>query len=826
MKIPAVAAPLSLAVAFSAVSASAETVAYQQPPQPIARILDAPRNPVVTYSPDDRWLAELQRPGLPPIAEIAEPYLPFAGARVNPATHGPAREQGYTGLSLKSVESGTRRDVPLPEGRLRGMTWSHDSRRLAFTMLKEDGIELWLLDIPDGAPRRLTPPILNATFGSPCSWLPGDEGLVCSLVANEGVAPPRRESVPAGALVEESRGRRTANRTYQDLLASASDEALFEHHGTSVVEHVALDGTRKRILGPALHASVAPSPDGRWLLVSKVLRPFSWQVPWSRFPSKTEVVDREGRLVRTIAELPLADDVPITFDSVRRGPRGIGWRDDRDATLAWIEALDGGDAKAKAQHRDALLQLDAPFAGEPATLFRSEMRLRGPRWGSETLALVSEGWYATRRTRTWRIDPSKPDAPAKLLFDRDSQDAYSDPGWPVTKSNGRGGGVLLTAGSGRSIYLVGRGASERGVHPFLDRMDLATLSKERLFESKPGTMESVVAVLDDDARRIITVRETRDEPPNHHLVTRRTGRRIALTAHPDPAPEFAGLEGEVIKYRRADGLELSGTLYLPPGHDVARDGRLPVLLWAYPSEYKDRAAASRVTASDAEFTRPAGSSHLFLLTQGWAILDGPTLPILGEGEAQPNDTYVQQLVAGARAAVDALVERGVADPDRIAIGGHSYGAFTTANLLAHSDLFRAGIARSGAYNRTLTPWGFQGEERSYWEAPDTYRDMSPFHVADRIDEPLLMIHGQEDSNSGTFPIQSERLYEAVKGLGGSVRLVMLPKEDHGYRARESVGHALWEMARWLDEHVAKAPPRIRREAAEVAASPAEAEAGR
>jgi dipeptidyl aminopeptidase/acylaminoacyl peptidase len=288
-------------------------------------------------------------------------------------------------------------------------------------------------------------------------------------------------------------------------------------------------------------------------------------------------------------------------------------------------------------------------------------------------------------------------------------------------------------------------------------------------------------------------------------------RRIApraLTSFADPAPPFAGVKREVVEYRRKDGVMLHATVYLPPGYDRAKDGPLPFLLWAYPQEFGSAEAASQRSGSPYRFTRPGGSSHLFALLQGYGVMDDPTMPIVATDGGEPNDQYVPQLVASAEAAIDHIVGMGVADRSRIAVGGHSYGAFMTANLLAHTSLFRAGIARSGAYNRTLTPFGFQGEERSYWQAQDLYEKMSPFTYADRIKTPILLVHGTADNNTGTFPIQSERMYAALKGNGGTVRYVQLPAESHGYAARESIGHTLHEMLAWLDQWVKPVRPKM------------------
>jgi dipeptidyl aminopeptidase/acylaminoacyl peptidase len=603
----------------------------------------------------------------------------------------------------------------------------------------------------------------------------------------------------SGPRIEDNDGRVTPARTYTNLLASPHDEALFEHYLTSAVDHFALDGTTTRLLEPALIDEVTVSSDGACLLVRTLHRPWSYQVPASRFPQKTVAIPRAGGEPVVIADLPLADNVPIAYGSVRTGRRSIGWRSDAPSTLYFVEALDGGDAGAEAEQRDRLSVLAAPFDGEPVAIWESSDRFGGVTWGRDDVAILSEWWFNTRRQRSWVIDPSTP-GPGLLLEDRNYQDAYADPGDVVTAPNEHGSWSIRFSPDGESFYRIGRGASDAGVYPFLDRVSLETGESERLWQARGEVYESVVAVLDDSAERFITRRESRDEPPNYFLRYLRRRRPQQLTSFGDPVPQLSGIEQELVTYTRDDGVQLSATLYTPPGWRPA-DGPLPTIFWAYPSEHKDKATASQVTRSEHTFSRPYGSSILFMLTQGYAIMSGPTMPIIGEGDAEPNDTYVEQLVAGAEAAVDYAVGRGVADPDRLAIGGHSYGAFTAANLLAHTDLFQAGIARSGAYNRSLTPFGFQNEQRTYWERTDIYVTMSPFTHAAKINEPLLFIHGAEDTNSGTWPMQTERMYAALKGLGATTRWVELPYEEHGYRSYEAVSHTHYEMARWLSLHL-------------------------
>ncbi|HEX6069031.1 MAG TPA: prolyl oligopeptidase family serine peptidase, partial [Longimicrobiaceae bacterium] len=617
---------------------------------------------------------------------------------------------------------------------------------------------------------------------------------------------PARPAVPEGPIVFESYGRTAPTRTYQDLLDGPHAERLFEHYFTGQLARVSRSGEHSFIGDPGIISGFAPSPSGELVLVERIHRPFSYLVPYHRFPTEVRVVDTSGALVRDLADLPLAEEVPVAFDAVPAGPRAFHWRSDAPAELVWVEALDGGDPRVQADARDRLIVLRAMDA-EPHPLLDLEHRFAGVHWGSDEVALLYTRWWVTRTERRILIRPGDPTVPPTVLSDRSYQDVYHDPGWPVTTPNAAGKLVLMLTGRGRSIYLAGEGASPRGSYPFLDRLDLDTGETERIWECEEGVYEQVAAVLDRGAERILTRRESPVEPPNYHLRNLSAGTSVGVTDFPDPAPQLAGIRRQLITYPRADGVSLNATLITPPGYDPKRDGSLPLLVWAYPREFRDADDAGQVDDSPNRFSRPAGASHLFLLTQGYAILDGPTMPIIGEGEVEPNDSYVAQLVASAQAAVKAVVEMGVADPERIAVGGHSYGAFMTANLLAHTDLFRAGIARSGAYNRTLTPFGFQQEQRTYWEAAETYHQMSPFTHADRLRAPILLVHGEADNNSGTFPLQSERFYHALKGHGATVRYVVLPHESHAYRARESVLHTLAEMVEWLGKWVgAGAPP--------------------
>jgi len=778
-----------------------ERPVYREPDPALVRIVDAPPTPGASLAPDETHMLVVEYPGYPPIAELAERELKLAGMRIRPAVDGRSRTTGGTGLRLLDVATGAERSVTgLPAApRIENLRWSPDGAHVAFTHTADDRIELWVLDVEAARARRLADARLSLTAGNGPAWL-DDETLVAAFVPEDRGPEPSARRVPLGPVIEEAVGRRAPARTYQDLLEDPADEALFDHYFTVQLALAGLDGTLHPIADPGIAMDLSPSPDGRYLLVEWVHRPYSYRVPAYRFPRRVEVLDRDGRPVHLVANLPLQEEVPITFGSVPTGPRSLGWRADAPATLVWAEAQDGGDASVESEVRDKLLVLSAPFTGAPGELATLGLRYAGLEWGDNDLALVYESWWKTRRQRVWRVRPGDLTAAPELLFDRSYEDRYSDPGRPDTRTNELGRSVIRRSPDGGSLYLVGAGASPEGDRPFLDRYDLATGGTTRLFRSEAPWYEAPVALLDPVAGVLLTRRESPETPPNYFVRNLASGDLRAVTDFPHPAPELTGVRKELIRYARADGVDLTGTLYLPPGWEPA-DGLLPTLLWAYPTEYKSADAAGQVTDSPYRFVRASAWSPYIWTLIGYAVLDDPSLPIIGEGDDEPNDTYVEQLVAGAEAAVRELARREVGDAARMAIGGHSYGAFMTANLLAHSDLFAAGIARSGAYNRTLTPFGFQAEERTYWEAPGVYYEMSPFMHADRVDEPILLIHGEMDNNSGTFPMQSERFFGALKGLGATARLVVLPYESHGYRARESLLHMLWEQQEWLDRYV-------------------------
>ncbi len=799
---------------FAAVAFGQSALTYQKPPIAIEDMLAAPVTPTVRISPNRLTLLVEQPQTFPTIAEVAQPRYRLAGLRFNPATNGPSREVMNVKMWLQPVAGGAERQIaglPTPLRATRA-AWSPDSKYVAFVQkvtMPTPGLQLWVLDVAQGTAHRLSNFRLNAVLGAPCAWMPDSTGLLCRIVPPGRGLPPQPSEVPTGPNVEENLGRVTPARTYEDLLKTPADEAIFEYYATSQLAVISLKGSAAMLPAKGLIARSAPSPDGRYALIETYHRPFSYALPIENFPLTVSVLTRQTGVIKVLSDRPLLDNLPIAFDAVESGPRDYAWRSDAPATLVWVEAGDGGDPKVEVTVRDRLVQLAAPFIAKGETLLELPMRLRGIEWGTSHIALAIESRWSDRRLAMLAFDPSMPNAKPTTLFEGSSQDRYHSPGRAVMAPNASGEPVLQITADGGGIYFFSPGATPEGDLPFVSVMSLSGGESRILWRSPHRMYAEPMALLPD--ARLLMREESDTQPPNYFVVELprkpgdEPGAQAQLTRFASP---YAGMKmptKQLLKYRRADGLELTALLWLPAGYDKSQ-GPLPTLMEAYPAEFKTRAAAGQVPGSPFRFPRIGWGSPVFFTQTGYAVLENASIPIIGEGDAQPNDTYIEQLVAGAKAAIDYGATLGVVDPKRVAVMGHSYGAFMTANLLAHSSLFRAGIARSGAYNRTLTPYGFQAEERTYWQAPQTYYDMSPFSYADKIKTPLLLIHGEADDNQGTFPIQSERFYAALKGQGATVRLVFLPLEAHGYEAHESVSHMLWEMSRWLDTYVKPATP--------------------
>lgn len=770
---------------------------YKQPPADVAAIVLAPPAPMTSTSPTNEAILLVDHNPNPGIATLAQPFLRLAGLRINPVLNSRQNTTEYTAVTVRWLLQEEPVRIQLPAaGTLAGMPrWSPDGRKIAFGIQTPEGVELWVAETWTGKSKRAGNLLLNDVLGTAFDWMNDNDHLLARIVPAYRDPAPVPAPVPAGPVIEETTAGKLAQvRTYQDLLQNADDERLFEYYATSQLVLVS-SGTGKitQLCPPGLYANADWSPNEQYLLVTTLQKPFSYSVPYYEFSRKTEILDQKGKPVRTVSDLPVTDDTPR--QGVITGPRNFRWQALHPARLLWTEALDGGDPTNKAEFRDKLLRLDAPFADQPVEVLKTKHRLAGMDWtATKDIVLLAEYDRDRRWSTTYRTDLNNP-AAQTVLFDRSVRDDYNNPGNPIYTLLPNGHRVLLQEGDW--AWFNARGASPKGDFPRLDKINLKTGKKETVFQCADGAFEEFVMFDGKNTQRLVTRYQSKNEPPNLFVTDLKTKARKALTAFPDPAPQLTDVEKRLVKYTRPDGVPLSGTLYLPPGYQPGQ--RLPLFIWAYPLEYSDAATAGQVRGSENTFTYYRNDSPLFFVTQGCAVLMNATMPIVGDPETM-NNTFVEQAVASGKAAIDYLDSLGIIDPKRVGVGGHSYGAFMTATLLAHSDDYAYGIARSGAYNRTLTPFGFQSERRSFWEAPDIYMNVSPFTHAHKINEPLLLIHGEADNNSGTFPIQSERLFQAIKGNGGNARLVMLPHESHGYRGRESVLHVLSEMFDWADKY--------------------------
>lgn len=784
----------------SCVHLSAQT-GYQMPAKDVADLLLAKPTPGVSIDGKGEWMLLSERNPYPTVEELGQPELRIAGLRLNPANFSQSRQVSISNFKLKNIKTGKEMPVTgLPQNlAATNVSWSPSEKKIAFLNTTDSRVDLYLIDVATQKAAKLNKQAVNNTLGAAYTWMDEATILYKATTALPSAAP-KKSITPKGPAVQENTGKAAPSATFQDLIKSPYDEDAFQFYATSqLVKSTA--GVETKIGAPAIYLTTSISPDKKYMLVRTVRKPFSYLVTAGGFPSNVVITDASGKPVKELAQLPSSEGTPSGYDNTQNVPRGFQWRDDEAATVVWAQPLDSGLIKTKVDYHDAVYALQAPFAGEPKELFKTTMRYRYTTWGDANLALVSEGLRSKQTGRVSRYAPST--GKLEKLYDLAQTDAYNDPGEPVTRKNQWGRDVILTTDGGTKILMNNTsGSSAKGDLPFLAKYDLATKKNEILWRSAEGTYEYVVDVLDPQLLTVVTRKETQTEVPNYFM--KDLVKRIAdrpLTDFKNPYPQLEGVTKQKVRYKRADGVDLTGDLYLPRNYNKEKDGPLPVFMWAYPREFNSADDAAQVRGSQYRFITISSGSPIFYVTQGFAVLDNAEMPIVAKGNGKPNDNFLDQLKMNAEAAINHLAELGVGDRNRVAVGGHSYGAFMTANLLAHTNLFKAGIARSGAYNRTLTPFGFQNEERTYWQAPELYHQMSPFSYADKIKTPLLLIHGEADNNPGTFPINSERLFNAVKGHGGNVRLVMLPYESHGYTGKENLLHMLYEQGQWLEKFV-------------------------
>jgi dipeptidyl aminopeptidase/acylaminoacyl peptidase len=782
-----------------------DAVSYQTPPKDIADLLLAKPTPAVRVDSKAEWMLLSERNSYPTVEELGQPENRIAGMRLNPNNFSPSRQIFINNFRLKNIKTNQEFSVAgLPANMLAGGgSWNPSETKIAFTNSTGSKVDLYVIDIATKKAMKINKQPVNTVLGIAYTWL-DDNTILYKATTQPAANAPKRPITPKGPTVQQSLGKAAPSPTFQDLIKSPYDEQLFEFYATSqLVQNK--NGVETNIGKAGLISTLSLSPDKKYMMVRTVRKPFSYLVTANGFPSTITITDLTGKVVKVLAELPSSEGTPSGNGNTLPIPRAFDWRDDEAATITWAMPLDSGLIRKQVDYHDAVYALSAPFTGDAKELFKTKYRYAGTTWGDASLALVTDVLGSRQLIRVSRYNTAN--NTMELLYERNQTDAYNNPGTPVSTKNKFGRPVIQTMDNGTKMLLNNAtGASAKGDLPFLAKFDLATKKNEIIWRSSEGVFEVVEDVIDVDKLILLTRRESQTEVPNYYI--KNLVLRIAdksITNFTNPYPAMVGVTKEKIKYKRADGVDLTGDLYLPKGYNKEKDGPLPVVMWAYPREFNSAADAAQIRGSKDRFTAISWASPIFYVTQGYAVLDNAEFPIVAtSADKKPNDDFVAQLKLNAEAAINKLVDMGVGDKKRVAVGGHSYGAFMTANLLAHTNLFKAGIARSGAYNRTLTPFGFQNEDRTYWQAPDLYHDMSPFSYADKIKTPILLIHGEADDNTGTYPINSERLFAALKGTGGTVRFVFLPYEAHSYRGKENLLHMLWEQNEWLEKYVKNA----------------------
>jgi len=792
-------------IGMSATAFAQENLPYQKPPQSILALADVERAPAVSMDSKKNMMLLTYRSTFKTLNELNQSELRLGGLRINPLTNISSSANYINNLKLRKVSDSVEQQVKgLPKDALiSNLTWSPNEKKIAFTHTTSNAVELWVIDVATAQAKRLSTAKLNANLDNPFIWFKDSENLLVKVLPkNRPALLDSTKDLPTGAIISNADGSVSQNRTYPDLLKNRNDEINFENIASSELHKVNINGSSTLWKKTDMYAGESFSPDGKLVMLTTIQKPFSYIFPVNRFPSKTIVTDMSGKVIKTVNEVPLTEIMPKGFSATREGKRNMNWRSDKPASLTYVVALDGGDPAKKADYRDEVFSWDAPFDQAPKSLIKTPQRFTNIIWGNDKLAVITDSWYDTRNEKTYFFNPSNPADKARLVFDRNSQDIYSNPGRFEMKRNQYDRRVLAIEDN--KAYLIGAGHSKKGQFPFIDAMNVDSLEKTRLYQSTyTDKIENIQSIEDFAKGDVLVQKKKKNEYPNFFFRNIKSNQLNAITQFKNPYEGLKNVSKEVIKYTRKDGVQLSGTLYLPAGYDKSKKEKLPLLIWAYPAEFKDKDSAGQSTHNPNAFTAPSYGSFIYWATRGYAVLDDAAFPIVGEGNTEPNDNFVPQLVDNAEAAIDAVDTLGYIDRKRVAVGGHSYGAFMTANLLTYSKLFACGIARSGAYNRTLTPFGFQREQRNYWEVPEVYTKMSPFMNADKMKTPILLVHGEADNNPGTFTLQTERYFQALKGLGAPARMVILPKESHGYAAKENILHLLWEQDQFLEKCLKK-----------------------
>ncbi|MBN2856876.1 MAG: S9 family peptidase [Candidatus Delongbacteria bacterium] len=781
-----------LLTALIHISVYAET--YKLPPKAILDVFDAPDPELITLIEGTDKAIQYTYQRYESLESLSSEKLSLAGQVILPSLHSEKTSYPRTYLKMVDLNTMSKTDLNDPQDDIIiKFEISPDRKYIAYLAQKMDGIYLRVVDLHKAEvifrdEKKVNMALENLLI----KWSVDSKYLIIPRIHYGNDPIPEKQVSDIMPKTEESFDKTSPLRTYSNLLETAFDMKLFEYFFTS--RFVMLDfitGKETPVGEPGIYRTFSQSPNGKYFLTRKVNEPYSYTVPYYRFGYSVLILDEKGNVVTELVNKPIQDEIPI--GGVETGVRWPAWIPTEPSTVWWTEALDGGDPKVKVPFRDKFYKLDSPFKGKPELFLKTKNRGYISGFSNEKGKMF---YLDYDRDNEWMstyygsYDGSVPD---KMLFTRNEKEKYEHPGDLLTERLPNGYEVIKTVDG--HIYLYGQGYSPEGNFPFLNRFSLETGETETLFKCAEESYENFSGFIGTGTEKICVTRETPEEPRNYYVQDLKTSERTQITSNYDHAPVVRDIKTELISYLREDSVTLSGKLYLPP--DFTKGKRYPLVIWAYPREFTELSTAAQITGSNYTFTRFWGASVKYLALHGYVVLDGASMPVVGDRETR-NDTFTSQIRLNAKAAIDHLDSLGMIDREKVAVGGHSYGAFMTANLLAYTDLFKAGIANSGAYNRTLTPFGFQSEERTYWEAKEFYQKASPFMNAEMIKTPLLLIHGMDDDNPGTYPMQSERMYAAIKGVGGSARLVMLPYEGHSYHSKESNLHVLAEMCDWLD----------------------------
>ena len=835
---------------------------YATPPPELADAVLAPRHLNVTLSsvsPDKKWFVDEIGDGPVVMKTFSKPFHELGGVFID---HKANRARTLTirnnaGIQLISATDGSRKPIQVPAGlRVSNATWSPDGTAIAYFGHAEDATHIYIADVASGKSRQLSKIPILATMVSSFEFTDNGRQIAAVVIPDGRAAMPTAPTAPTGPTVKLSDSAKNRLRTFPSLMSTPYEKDLLKWHATGQLALIDVkQGTVKKFGKPDMIRSVDFAPDGKYARVTRMVEPFSYDVPVNNFGSVEEVWDATGTSLVKLNERPLnlgvqddtqdppaagggrgaqqnqqgrrelawrADGQGLTYVEQEAAPERTGRRggqagdtaDDQDAASA---QRGGRGAPQPPQRKDRVYQWTAPFTdATKKVIYEHPTRLSGHRFSPDMKVL----FFSERAGQNTLDKAVYLDAPAQTytLARYRADDIYVNPGSIVgvrgaaPAGGGRGGGrggagaagstpVLMSADSEHVFYQgtsYAKNPNDVGPKTFIDKVAIKTGTKTRIYESdNTDVYERVSTIIDPDAGSFIVTREGPTEVPQQYLV--QNGQRLALTKNQDVTPDLTKMKLERFTVERPDGFKFRVTVNLP--QNFIPGSRPPALFWFYPREFADQDSYDRPdrTFNKNAFPNFGTRSMEFFTRLGYAVVE-PDSPIVGAQGAM-NDNYVHDLRTNLAVVIDELDKRGLADRHRLAIGGHSYGAFSAVNAMVHTPFFKAGIAGDGAYNRTLTPLGFQSERRDLWQAPHVYLGMSPFLYAQNMTGALLMYHGYADQNVGTDPDNSIRLYHALNGLGKTAALYMYPLEDHGPASRETL-LVLWaRWAAWLDKYV-------------------------